>query len=173
MALFNILGSSKEDENAKERINAIQEEVIAFNDGFKLYSSLFELNEYKFLKFQLIGNLKVKTNEGCILTFKNTSHVEHKIDSDSTEIKTEFSSSLKIGTTEFDIDIDDVLLNWIQSNMISSLKIEIEKNILHFENFDSQLIIQLFAKLEEEKLKEPTELPEPNPESESETTAPE
>ena len=91
------------DEIMTQKIKAFEGDVIASNDQFQLYAKCFEVNGYYFLGLQLLGPLKINTHNGC--TFRcSSNNNEYKTISDTMEIHSDYSESMHIGITTFDID---------------------------------------------------------------------
>lgn len=132
MSILSNWLSKEADKISSGRINSFKEKAFAENDSSKIYGRAFELNGFKFLKLTILGPLQVKTHDGCKVKFEVDNHELPAIDSDSTEIKTDFSGSLGIGLTEFDLDVDDALIAQLNEKEVNSISISFPNNFIKF-----------------------------------------
>ena len=110
-----------------ERIEAFSMEQIGSGSNAELYAEAFELNEFKFLKLYVIWNMNLSTKEGCEVTFKGQGKTL-EMDSDTEEIDTEFSATLRKGLAQFDLDLEDELVEMIESEAVESVTIKLKKS---------------------------------------------
>ena len=120
------------DKAATERINSFQGTPFASNDYSKIYANLYELNGYKFVNLKIIGPVEVVTLDGCKAKFELQDGQFMEVDSDSTEINTDFSMTLGSGITEFEIDLGDELLDYINSKNISAISFSFKNSFVKF-----------------------------------------
>jgi len=112
-----------------EKIQRMHGTEIAGNDTAGLLIQFAELNGFKFLEFQVIAPLKVKTFKGCVVTIKGAKG-SLEIESDTMEIDTDYSKSLGLGITEFDIDLEDELIDMIKNDILQSITIKVDGKML-------------------------------------------
>lgn len=161
---MSILGTwlrKEADKLSNARINSFEGKPFASNGHSNICAKAFDLNKFKFLKIAVIGPLNVNTDEGCKVIFEINNKELPEIESDSTEIKTDFSATLGIGITEFDIDLSDELQDAILNSNTAAISISIKDGFVKFLVPDTTL---LKAALEIDPVIE-DDLPE-NPESE-------
>ena len=72
-----------------------------------------------------------------------------EIDSDTLEIVTDYSRKLKVGITEFDIDLDAQLINMIDNQNLVCLQIAIKRTKLEFKITNKKLL-QTIVNVEKE-----------------------
>ena len=148
MGLLKIIAESDLDKRMSEKISQFKDQVIGENEDFLLCAELLVLDEFKFLKFRILGPLKVDVFEGCRLLFRSEMG-DLEIESDTLEIATDYSRKIKIGITEFDIDLDAELINMVDHQNLESLQIVIKKSNLEFK-FTDQKLLQAIINIEEE-----------------------
>ena len=148
MGLLKIIAESDLDKRMSEKISQFEDQIIGENEDFLLCAELLVLDEFKFLKFRILGPLKVDVFEGCKLLFKSEMG-NLEIESDTLEIATDYSRKIKIGITEFDIDLDAELINMVDHQNLESLQIVIKKSNLEFK-FTDQKLLQAIINIEEE-----------------------
>ena len=139
MGLLKIIAESDLDKGMSEKISHFEDQIIGENEGFLLSAELLVLDEFKFMKFSILGPLKVDVFEGCKLLFKSEMG-NLEIDSDTLEIVTDYSRKLKVGITEFDIDLDAQLINMIDNQNLVCLQIAIKRTKLEFKITDKKLL---------------------------------
>lgn len=140
---MSILGNwmrKESDKLSTERISTFEGIPVAVNDHFKIFAHAFELNGFKFAKFILIGPLKVNTKEGCNIIIGIDHQELPPIESDSTEIKTDYSITLSKGITEFDFDLEEELHKKINERNITSISISFPHNLIKFPVQDIELL---------------------------------
>lgn len=147
MGLLEIIANRDLDKLMTEKIDQFEGQVIAENEDFLLYAELLMLDEFKFLKFSVLGPLKTEVFEGCQLMFESEAG-KFEVESDTMEISTDYSRKLKVGITEFDIDLDDELIDMIENQNMKSLQIVIKKSNLDF-RITNQKLLQTFINIEE------------------------
>jgi hypothetical protein len=148
MGLLEIFAESDLDKRMSEKITQFEGQIIGENEEFLLYAELLVLDEFKFLKFRILGPLSVEVFDGCKLFFRSDMG-NLEIESDTLEIATDYSRKLKIGVTEFDIDLDVELINMVDNQNLVSLQIAIKKSNLQFKITDQKLL-QTIINVEEE-----------------------
>ena len=148
MGLLEIFAESDLDKRMSEKITQFEGQIIGENEEFLLYAELLVLDEFKFLKFRILGPLSVEVFDGCKLFFRSDMG-NLEIESDTLEIATDYSRKLKIGVTEFDIDLDVELINMVDNQNLVSLQIAIKKSNLQFKITDQKLL-QTIINIEEE-----------------------
>ena len=148
MGLLKIIAESDLDKRMSEKISQFKDQVIGENEDFLLCAELLVLDEFKFLKFRILGPLKVDVFEGCRLLFRSEMG-DLEIESDTLEIATDYSRKIKIGITEFDIDLDAELINMVDYQNLECLQIAIKKSNLEFKITDQKLL-QTIINVEEE-----------------------
>jgi len=152
---------SKYDRILKEQLDEL--EISTFkpcfsNDDSKLYFRAVELNEFHSFSVLLTGSHNINTVDGCTLTlFAEGKEIARKSDSDI--IKGDYAQALNIGVTNFDIDRDDELLDFIRTNTIVGAKIETKNGKIRKE----QLVID-FPKVHLDVLMASLEYVEPEEE---------
>ena len=140
---MSILGTwmrKEADKLSTARINSFEGKPFASNDYSKICAKAFELNKFKFLKIAVIGPLNVNTDEGCKVIFEMDGKELPEIESDSTEIKTDFSDTLGVGFTEFDIDLSDELNSAILSASSAAISITVKGGFVKFLVKDTTLL---------------------------------
>jgi len=115
------------DKIMKEKLEAMDAAPLASNENSELHGELLDVNGFQFIGLKLVGPMKIESFQGCDLTFSG-SFGEFEMESDSMEIKTGYSRGLKIGITEFDIDLDEELIDLINNKTIDSITIKVKKD---------------------------------------------
>jgi len=147
MGLLTILANRDLDKIMTEKVDAFDGYLIGSNEEFNLYAEIFVINEFKFLKLSVVGPLKVESFDGCKLTFV-AEKGELKMESDNMEIDTDYSKKLKIGITEFEVDLEDELFDMIENQNMKSAQVSIKKSNLEFQ-ITNQNLLQTIIKVEE------------------------
>ncbi len=132
------------DRLVTQRIGNYQGQIIANNENDQLGAAFIDLNGFAFLQFTILTKISVKTMKGCTVKLISSSN-ELEIPSDTEEIESDFSHQLNIGILDFDIDLEDEVLGFINENEISSLHFTFEKNIFEFKNVNHSLLQQIVA----------------------------
>ena len=140
------------DKFVKKKIKKNKSIDIAYNSKSILYSELYRLNEFKFISITIIGKYNLISESPLKIEF-NFTNESIKIDSDDSEIKTDYSEKSNIGITEFDVDLSDKLEHLIKKGELISIiinsksgrfiktKTKIEYNDIKSSNLKSLKII--------------------------------
>lgn len=129
------------DKMMKAKIESFQDKSIAANDRFELFCETREINGFHFLNIKLLGPFDIHTYDGCNLTFVSNMG-SYELESDTMEIDTDFSASLNIGITEFDIDLEDELLKLIRNEVLESIRIQFKKESFSLTVHDQERLSQ-------------------------------
>lgn len=147
MGLLSIIADRDLDKIMTEKIDQFQGQIVGENEDFLLYAEILAINEFEFLKLRILGPLKIETFDGSQVTF-TSEEGELAIESDTMEIGTDFSKTLKVGITEFDVDLEDELIDMIQNQNMMSVQISIKKANLGFQ-ITNQKLLQAIINIEE------------------------
>ena len=147
MELEKIINNRDLDITMSEKIDQLDGDPFALSDDSQLFAEIFVMDEFKFLRFKMLGPLKIESLEGCQLIFVGDK-AELEMESDSIEIKTDYSRKMKIGITELDVDLDEELVDVIENKNISSVQIVIKKSNLNF-RITNQKLLQTIINIEE------------------------
>lgn len=131
MGIFSKVVNKGFDKMMVHKIESFEGTCIAENEDTKIYVELSDLDGFKFLNFSIIGAVNVKLFEGCTITF-HSNNTSLEVESDSVEIITDFSPSLKKGITEFDIELEDQLIDLIKNETLTSISIQLKKKSFEF-----------------------------------------
>lgn len=131
MELEKIISNRFIDVKMTEKIDQLDGGLLALGENCQLFAEIFVMDEFKFLRFKIVGPRKIESLEGCKLVFV-CNEFELEMESDSIEIKTDYSRKMKIGITELDVDLDEELIEMIENREISSVQIVLKKANLFF-----------------------------------------
>ncbi len=134
------------DSLVTERIKNSQNNLVGENNDYKLYIDFTSLNGFEFLQIHVLSQLKVKTLNGCEISFLNTNKTI-TLNSDTIEIESEYSNELQNSIFTFDIDLEEELINFINEEIIETIEIRLENKTInipltHFENLKKVITIQ-------------------------------
>jgi hypothetical protein len=135
MSLFVKIMNAQVDKMMTEKIQNFEGEPVATSDTSGLYAALIDLNGFQFLNIKLVAPLNINTYNGCNVKFTSKS-TDLEIESDTTEISTDFSSKLGIGITEFDLDLEEELISMIENDTITSISVQHERQVVHLSTID-------------------------------------
>ena len=147
MELEKIINNRDLDITMSEKIDQLDGDPFALSDDAQLFAEIFVMDEFKFLRFKILGPLKTESLEGCQLLFVGD-ETALEMESDSIEIKTDYSRKMKIGITELDVDLDEELVDMIENKNIRSVQIVIKKSNLNF-RISNQKLLQTIINIEE------------------------
>ena len=99
-------------DTAEVKIISARGEKIAESETGGIWAEINELAEYTYLDLIVVGNTKIKTNEGCEIIFK-ADETELKLISDMKEIESNYSNVIKKHVTEISFDITDLDIDFI------------------------------------------------------------
>lgn len=88
------------------KVKAFNEPSFATGEAGTLHGARTDANGYKFLRIRLYGSPEIKTFKGCEVAFSG-SRKSVKLKSDTKEIESYYSQSLKKGITEFEVYLSD------------------------------------------------------------------
>ena len=108
------------------RIRTYAGKIISKNETDQLGVNLIDLNGFAFLQFTILSKSSVKTIKGGVVKFASNEQVI-EVPTDTEEIESDFSHEMNIGIFDFDIDLEDDILDFIKQNVITSLKFSFEK----------------------------------------------
>ena len=126
------------------RINNYQGQIIANNGTDQLGAAYIDLNGFAFLQFTILSSTKVKTMKGCAVTLKSNAGAL-EISSDTEEIESDFSHELNTGVLDFDIDLEDEVLGFINEHEVSAIQFNFEKTAFDFKNVNHVLLQKIAA----------------------------
>ncbi len=125
------------DRQLKIQIDIMEEasnDVVFWNEQASVYMRPTQLNGYHYLSAVVVGNFNINTTEGLKITFF-TDEKNYILNSESSQIKSEYSENLVSGLTTFDLDLDQNFIDFIQLNEITSVRIETKNGQFRKENF--------------------------------------
>jgi hypothetical protein len=125
------------DSMLKSQIDIMEEvssDVVFWNAQAKVFMRPTQLNSYHYLAIVVVGNFNINTVEGLKITFF-AEEENYAINSESSQIKSEYSENLGSGLTTFDLDLDQNFIDFIQSKHISSVRFETKNGQFRKENF--------------------------------------
>jgi hypothetical protein len=125
------------DRQLKIQIDIMEEaadEVVFWNEQASVYMRPTQLNGYHYLSAVVVGNFNINTTEGLKINFL-TADLSFSVNSESSLLKSEYSENLQSGLTTFDLDLDQTIIDFIQSNEITSIRFETKNGQFRKENF--------------------------------------
>jgi hypothetical protein len=125
------------DRQLKIQIDIMEEaanEVVFWNEQASVYMRPTQLNNFHYLSAVVVGNFNINTTEGLKITFF-TPDSSYAVNSESSQLKSEYSENLQNGLTTFDLDLDQTIIDFIQSNEITSIRFETKNGQFRKENF--------------------------------------
>lgn len=154
-AIISFVEERINEKAVKGKIDQLEGRVFAKNEKAWAFAELVTVAEYRFLSIRLVGPLKVQTFKGCKLVFEgNSQHIE--LDSDTVEIKTDFSKKLGVGITDFDIDLEIGLEDLFRQKTFTTMRVVIEKETFVFEITHPEAIVKVLE--EQQTTDEPEDL---------------
>lgn len=125
------------DRQLKIQIDIMEEaanEVVFWNEQASVYMRPTQLNDYHYLSAVVVGNFNINTIEGLKITIF-TADSSFSVNSESSQLKSEYSENLQSGLTTFDLDLDQTIIDFIQANEITSIRFETKNGQFRKENF--------------------------------------
>ena len=144
MGLLSMLIEEDAEKLSTEKIKSFKGTPIAEALNAKLFIEFLELAGFKFLKFKLFSTLEINTFKGCKVVF-TSSNQEIFLDSDTMEIVTFSSKKLKIGLTEFDVDLPDDLMKMFTNEKLMSITIIHRKNGVQLRVINQKHLLDLVS----------------------------
>ena len=127
------------DRMVTDRIKSYHGQIISRNETDQLGASLIDLNGFAFLQFTILTKSTVKTIKGG--TVKMTSNNQTlEIPTDTEEIESDFSHEMNIGILDFDIDLEDEVVDFFNQNEVTSLKFAFEKIDFEFSTVNDAIL---------------------------------
>jgi hypothetical protein len=104
-------------------IRKFKGEPAASGDEGELYARAFWSCGYLFFKFVIIGTFRIMVlDDGLKVRFSGNGK-EKTVDADQTMIETEFSRTLNKGITEFDILVEEDMMEFIRSDSPTTITV--------------------------------------------------
>lgn len=125
------------DRQLKIQIDIMEEaanEVVFWNEQASVYMRPTQLNDYHYLSAVVVGNFNINTIEGLKITIF-TADSSFSVNSESSQLKSEYSENLQSGLTTFDLDLDQTIIDFIQANEITSIRFETKNGQFRKENY--------------------------------------
>lgn len=126
------------DRLMQEQLKVIHEsplEPILSNDDSQIYCQSILLNGYRSLSLVITGCLNINTIVGCTLVLQSDNGT-HECKSDGEIVKGDYSERLQIGVTNFDIDLDEGLVEFVATQQIISAQIQTRIGQLRKQNLE-------------------------------------
>jgi hypothetical protein len=133
------------------RISNYQGQIIANNGKDQLGADFIDLNGFAFLQFTVLTATKVKTMKGCSVKI-NSNGPSLEIPSDTEEIESDFSHELNIGILDFDIDLEDDVLGFVNEHEVSSIHLAFDKTGFEFNEINHDLLQKIMEGQFQEEL---------------------
>ncbi|MDG1916041.1 MAG: hypothetical protein P8I55_15815 [Crocinitomix sp.] len=114
------------DRLMQEQLKIIEEsplDPILSNGESDIYCQMIVLNGYRSLSLVITGCININTIEGCKLVLISDNG-NYECNSDGDIVKGDYSERLQIGVTNFDIDLDDELVDFVANQNITSAQIQ-------------------------------------------------
>lgn len=159
MAFFNSLINRQHDQIMTKEIQNMSGKIAARSDLSELRIAKNELNEFRFLEFKVLSKLNIKTYDGGVAVFKSDKR-ELSLESDTMEITTEFSRSLNLGITTFEVDLEDGLQSMIETETLQSIEFRFGKKRVGFDKIDQEHFLEVLLKEEDLEESEDSETSE-------------
>ena len=152
MGLFKWPKNKDYDALVTEAIESIQYPPVATEGEFKLYCSASEVGGYLFLNCNIIGPFQVRVKEGCKAEFSNGTE-EISIDSETTEIYTDYSDTLSVGVTAFVVELESKLKTWIENGELKNIRFVFRKKSCVYTSIDAGVFAEqiLLEQIDEEE----------------------
>ena len=133
------------EKEATTKVQQFNEPVIGMSSDGTLHGKRTDANGYTFLEITLFGSPNVHSVKGCSLTFQGA-RGKISCKSDSKDIKSIYSDTLRKGITTFEIYLDDVLLESLR-NRVTSVEISFPRRIFGKQQFMFSIQPSQFSKL--------------------------
>ncbi len=121
------------DKILKKKIKRISGTLVISKPGSQIFMTSLELNNHNYISVKITGVLNIATTKGCHLKFVGKQK-EFIMNSDSKIIVGEYGNREKIGLTRFDINLNDDFVEFVNSNTIKRVLLEIHNGKILSEN---------------------------------------
>ena len=126
MGWFNSLIKRDTEKYIEDKINKSEGTLVAETEKTRLLVDKLEVGEYMFLSFVIIADLEVSTYDGCRANFVfNNNSVQ--LESDTMEIKSDYSNAYKLGRTQIDFDLTSDFLTQLLEFELTEITFEFSR----------------------------------------------
>jgi len=129
--------STSLDNQVEDIINSIDERPFAVSDSNVMFAGFGELGGYHFIQTIIVGDFKIKTLKGAKLHIDMTDF-ELILDSDSTELASDYSDVSGRYITRIDFQIEESDLKKIESVKPKGIKLSTAKATAEFKIFNAE-----------------------------------
>ncbi len=133
------------DRVATEQVQAFKAPVLGKGEAGTFHAGRSDANGYRFLQVVLFGSPKVKCVKGCSIEF-TTPKGTISCKSDTKDIESIYSDTLKKGLTAFEIYLDDELFQQLKSP-ITGVKMTFPRKLFGKDAFEFDIQKNKFSKL--------------------------
>ncbi len=131
MNFFRFLLTNDHDNILKKKISKIQGKLVAENTISQIYFEYNELNHHSYLTVNITGFLQIETNKSCKLLFVGKEKIL-SVNSDCEMIEGQYGEREKIGLTKFDVNITSEVIDFVNSNTIKAIILEVRNGqVIH------------------------------------------
>ena len=113
-------------------IISVKGEKIAKSNNGGIWIEFQDLSSYHFMNITVIGNKKIKTLDGCKLSF-NIKIDNFILNSDTKEIESDFSNISNRYITSVSFDITNINIDFITNKATDFVELIVKKEIERFE----------------------------------------
>lgn len=128
-----------------EQVQAFKAPTIGKGEAGTFHAGRSDANGYRFLQIVLSGSPKVKCVKGCSIEFESSKGTI-SCKSDTKDIESIYSNTLKKGLTAFEIFLDDELYKQLKSP-ITGVKMTFPRKLFGKDTFSFEINKNQFSKL--------------------------
>lgn len=110
-----------EDKMYARDINNFKGNLIASGESGQLYASCYNSCGYLFMKLTIIGKFRAEMDELKVQFSSKSKQIE--VETDHRDIRTDFSPSMGVGITHFDVLVEEELMEFIQSENLTTISV--------------------------------------------------
>ena len=136
--------ANQADKFLAEKIKQFECLEVGENENSFFGLEYTDLNGFKFLEFKLVCPIEFNTYKGCNVIF-HTETEFLEIESDTKEIISTYSTNINLGISEFEIDLEEELINLILNEKINSIEIVYNKESILFNNINQEHIRKIIS----------------------------
>lgn len=128
------VGNAKRDleKLIRPKVENYNEPSFANGEVGTLYGKRTDANGYKFLRIHLYGSPEIKVFKGCKAIFEGSqldqNNVTFTLNSDTKEIESYYSTSLRKGITEIEFYLTDPDLNYLMQHTFDTVTLDFGKS---------------------------------------------
>ncbi len=140
---MTLLTQTETEGGMSEKMKAFRGILIAKNQYAELYAEKLELADFKFLSLTIVGPYDVKTSTGFTVGLTNDIGITTELETDTTEIISDYNKKLHLGITQFDIDLEDKIIEQILKDRIHKIWVDMGDEKSTFTIEDSKILKEI------------------------------